>query len=619
MPSHAGLFFKEEGILLPSEESWKLVVYKDLKPLFIAQDSLTRLSTKFQTMSLKYHNFPNIQSTKSFLNVNLVKIQNRLSELNMYLGKNTRQRRELLDGLGSILKWLIGTPDAKDAKRYDECINLLEKRELDLTSLMQKQLQITSSTIKNFNETIFKISYSEQIINENIDRLNTYLNSTSKLIFDIKISEDVSTISLQILELVISLENDVNDCFSSILFAKSNTVHPSIITVKQLYQELLLSNHIRTNKRLIVPVTPDNIHTLLDSSTLSAYVYSNRLMYILEFPLIQNDQFTLYHLYSIPIRHLNSTYYTTILPEHSYLATNPNGQQYISTSSLDDCTTYATRKKVCTGLTVYDSTARPTCETQILSSISTSIPKICTATTFPAVINTFQPLTGNTWLYILSNEVQSVLQCDNEVSHHRIQGTGIITLPPTCKLHTGYSTLSAFQTSEENVTYPIIIPDIRTEDCFEDIKNMEPPLLIPIPINELPLDSLNKIKEHINKFHEELQVSKSKSFTQRYQPTISWTYLSIGLIILFYILLKCCNINPIRLLKWNRRTSEHPNGCIQIFNNCFDSSTRQHATRVAIPLPDRAQPTTTCISEDEDEETISPSYQRSSNTTSSLF
>lgn len=120
----------------------------------------------------------------------------------MYLGKNSRVKRELLDGLGSVLKWLIGTPDAKDAQRYDDCINKLEKQELDITDLMQKQLQITSSTIQNFNETIFKISFDEQIINENINRLNDYLNKTQSLVFDINVSEDISTISLQILELV---------------------------------------------------------------------------------------------------------------------------------------------------------------------------------------------------------------------------------------------------------------------------------------------------------------------------------------------------------------------------------------------------------------------------------
>lgn len=158
-------------------------------------------------MSSQYLKFSIVQSTKFFLNVSLNKIKYRLSELKMYLGKNSRSKRELFDGLGSVLKWLIGTPDAKDAKKYDNCINKLEKQELDLTELMQKQIQITSSTVKYFYGTIFKISFDEQIINENVDRLNDFMNKSRNLVYDIKISEHISSVYLQIFELITSLEN----------------------------------------------------------------------------------------------------------------------------------------------------------------------------------------------------------------------------------------------------------------------------------------------------------------------------------------------------------------------------------------------------------------------------
>ncbi|XP_061721834.1 uncharacterized protein LOC133528455 [Cydia pomonella] len=366
LPSYSGLFFKNEGTIYLSDESWKLVIYRDLRPLFIAKDSLVRLATKFHFVSTQYNNFTHIETTKSFLKLNLEKIENRLAELNMYLGKNSRQKRELLDGLSVVLKWLIGTPDAKDAMHYEDCINQLEKRETDLSSLMLEQTQIISSTVKTFNESILKITYDELIINENIERLNNYLNSSQSLLFSLKASQDVSAISLQILESVVNLENEINECLTSILFAKSNTIHPSIITLEKLYKELLLSNHIRTNKHLVSTVSPQNIHTILESSSLSAYVYSDKLVYILTFPLIQNDPLDLYHVYSIPIKHPNSSLHTTILPEHVYLAANPSGQTYVSTSSLETCKTYASEKQVCTGLVAYDATARPLCELQIL-------------------------------------------------------------------------------------------------------------------------------------------------------------------------------------------------------------------------------------------------------------
>ncbi|XP_061721041.1 LOW QUALITY PROTEIN: uncharacterized protein LOC133527864 [Cydia pomonella] len=527
----------------------------------------------------------------------------------MYLGKNSRQKRELLDGLSVVLKWLIGTPDAKDAMHYEDCINQLEKRETDLSSLMLEQTQIISSTVKTFNESILKITYDELIINENIERLNNYLNSSQSLLFSLKASQDVSAISLQILESVVNLENEINECLTSILFAKSNTIHPSIITLEKLYKELLLSNHIRTNKHLVSPLAHKNIHTILESSSLSAYVYSDKLVYILTFPLIQNDPLDLYHVYSIPIKHPNSSLHTTILPEHVYLAANPSGQTYVSTSSLETCKTYASEKQVCTGLVAYDATARPLCELQILHSISKSLPKICTTSTFEADINTFQYIENNKWLYILSGETNCVLQCTKEVTHHKIQGAGILSLQKNCKLHTGYSTLSASQDSEENITYPIIVPDIRTDDCFEEYRDIAKPDLMPIKINELPLDSLKQIKNHIDKYGEEIKKIKSTTFAQRNTTTFSWVYFTLGLIMLAYLVFKICKRCPNGLLL-RRRTLNSPNrdsnGCIQIFNNCFANSSRQQRTHVAIPM---STISTSCVTEDEDED-IEPQHSQ---------
>ncbi|XP_075990621.1 uncharacterized protein LOC142986184 [Anticarsia gemmatalis] len=572
-------------------------------------------------MSFKHLNFPTVLSTKSYLNVSLNKIENRLSELSMYLGKNSRQKRELLDGLSSVLKWLIGTPDAKDAKHYNEYIDLLEKQNLEMSELMQKQIQITSSTIKNFNETIFKISFDEQIINENIRRLNDYFNKTENLVFNLKITEDITSITIQILELATNLENDINDCLTSILFAKSNIIHPSIISLKKLYNELLLSNKLRTNKRLVTSVSIENIHTLLDSSYLSAYVFSDRLVYILEFPLVQNDPLTLYHIYSIPIQHPNSSFHSTIIPEHTYLATNPSGQRYVSTSLLNNCKVYASRKSICKDLVIYDSSARPICEMDILLSKSTTIPTTCTTTTFPAEIQTFQPLGNNKWLYILTKDTHCVLQCLNEISNHKLQGSGIINLTEGCKLHTGYSTLSAYQSSEDNVTYPVIVPDIRTEDCFVIPEDIKTPTLLPIAINDVPLDALKTIKNHLDTYSQELQNLRSKSASQRFlennRTSFSWFYFILGIFMLTFLLLKLFS----RWYRFTQCTNER--GCIQIFNNCFDNSSRRRSSQISIPMRTITH-NTSCISEDEDEENtatriLPPSSQSLGANAQSLF
>lgn len=84
-------------------------------------------------------------------------------------------------------KWLIGTPNAQ---HYDECINLLERRKIN--DILKQQLKIISFTIS-------KISLEESTFNENLDKFSKYLNNTNKILFDLKVSEDISSVSIQIL------------------------------------------------------------------------------------------------------------------------------------------------------------------------------------------------------------------------------------------------------------------------------------------------------------------------------------------------------------------------------------------------------------------------------------
>ncbi|XP_052754625.1 uncharacterized protein LOC128201498 [Galleria mellonella] len=305
-----------------------------------------------------------------------------------------------------------------------------------------------------------------------------------------------------------------------------------------------------------------------------------------------------------------------------HLATNPSGNIYVSTSDLTSCKSYAIKKKICTSFVAYEAASRPLCELQILLSISKTLPEICTTSTFEARINTFQNIDNNQWLYILTEDTNCILQCKTEVTHHKLQGAGILSLPENCKLYTGYSTLTAFQSIEENVTYPVIVPDIRTDDCFEEYKNFEAPKLIPIKINEMPLDSLKQIKHHVDKFKESLENMRSRPILQRYSSTFTWIYFVLFITMLGYFIYKISKRCPNGLLLRNRRPSRD-NSCIQIFNNCFSNTSRRQRIQVAVPMTTIA--TSTCVTEDEEENeenyprTSTPRVQRLSSQAQSLF
>lgn len=498
------------------------------------------------------------------------------------------------------------------------CIDLLEKQELNTHALLKDQVQIISSTISNFNETIHKFNYDETIINRNLQKLSENINTTNTGIFNLQTIEQISTISIQLLESVITLEQEINDLLTSILFIKSGTIHPSIISSEQIFKELLLTSHSRTELNLVATPKAQNIHEIIESASISSYMYKGKLVFILSFPLVKPETFNLYHIYSVPIRHPNSSIYTTLIPEHPYLAMSTTRQNYASLNSIENCKPFAPKKTVCHDIVIYNYNTRPSCEVAVLLSTVPQLPSSCKPVTFLAQITTFQPLKNNRWLYVLQHDTSCVLQCGQKSTNHKLTGIGIIALPQNCKLYTSLVTLTASTEITTNYSHPIVTIDIE-EDCIKPInhKAIPNPELLPLKMNDIRLDSLSIMKDQLDKYSEELYANQG-IFNNKNSNNLHLFTWTIALIMLGYLLYKCCPCIALCKKIFTKRTHNHGgSGCIQIFNNCFDKSRR---TQI-IPLKPHQMTTSYTMESDAvpEDASSSPRPQRLRNKQQSLF
>lgn len=67
-----------------------------------------------------------------------------------------RFKTRLKDGLGTIFRTLTGNLNANVETFYTDCIYKLNHDEREVENLMKNQISVTSSDIKNFNETFQK-------------------------------------------------------------------------------------------------------------------------------------------------------------------------------------------------------------------------------------------------------------------------------------------------------------------------------------------------------------------------------------------------------------------------------------------------------------------------------
>lgn len=159
---------------------------------------------------------------------------------------------------------------------------------------------------------------------------------TNSISFRNDINEILQILQASLMTLSFKLEDIVN----SILFAKSNTLQPSVITPKQLYIELSNNiRHVSRNKELVISLDLNNIHVILNLSSTLCYSLDNKIIFIVKIPLVNLNDYNLYKVLPVPTPHKveNPNSYSLITPTKQYIALNRDKSTYFMLDSLEPC------------------------------------------------------------------------------------------------------------------------------------------------------------------------------------------------------------------------------------------------------------------------------------------
>ncbi|XP_026319295.1 uncharacterized protein LOC113229827 [Hyposmocoma kahamanoa] len=199
----------------------------------------------------------------------------------------TNRFKRSLEFGGEILKFFFGTLDAEDARHYDAAINACQTSETELFNLMNDNIHVVKSMINSFNSTISKLNKYEFRLHSQLDKLNEILIQTTKtnneLIYIAKIILHGS---------LLSISNSLENILNTILFTKTNVLHPAVITPVNLLNELTKRSNL-INKRLDfpVPLNLETIHTLIGVLKLTSYYYNKKIVFLIKIPQISPTKY----------------------------------------------------------------------------------------------------------------------------------------------------------------------------------------------------------------------------------------------------------------------------------------------------------------------------------------
>lgn len=472
---------------------------------------------------------------------------------------------------------------------------------------MKSQIQVVRSTIENFNNTITNVEKNNIIFRKNFKLLNNYSKNNTNKIFDLQMKQQLEEHVTLLTLLVTEFKNELDSLINAVLFAKSNILHPVLITPAQFIDELRKSiPNLPQLTSYPLALEDQNAVELLSLINVKVHEANSIIIFAISIPLVTLTDYELFHLIPLPTKTPNNNS-IFILPNSKYLAISNNKALYTHLDEIDNCKSLSSNYHICpVSNPVISTHSKPNCETEILLNPS-KIPYSCDTRLSKMPKETWYKLTyPNKWIYSLKQPIFITINCNGETPVDlKLNKLGTISLNQNCKAYTPSTILTTqnFANHSGFSKYQTFLPtfDITQDNCCQNISEINFPA--PLTLNEfndinfdhdslrIASHKLGKIKEDLSKIENKENIV-TKITNNSYFSYIFMTIVKMILIFLVYKLLLKCKRRYFRRSHSEQEQGRLITNCIT-FNICrkkrknvINPSSTNHQT--SIPLEELA-------------------------------
>ncbi|XP_062526849.1 uncharacterized protein LOC134199618 [Bombyx mori] len=293
-------------------------------------------------------------------------------------------------------------------------------------------------------------------------------------------------------------------------------------------------------------------------SNVISYFFNNKIMFVLQIPLVEPQEFNVYLCIPLPVPHnaTNINSFSTVIPNEKYLVISKDKTRYSNLRSLSQCKSINYVYYICNIVKILSTNANPSCGSELVSKAITTLPTLCKTKFIHGIIDVWEPLDNNKWIFVQSKPSKLSIDCKNlEIKDYIISGTGIVTIPITCKGFCKDTRL--FPNSNVlNISHPTIKLDfnILNDSCCNFAKFKEAENNVPhIKLNQLDLNLLNHLLENNSNLIPELdKIIKHPNHFTKYGAHYSSFVLFL---ILILIIVSLCKLY--RYYKINKPNDAH--------------------------------------------------------------
>lgn len=498
-----------------------IIEYNNLKHNFNHINNVISLNKTPEEMKNEFNNY-NILC--QFL---LKQVEEKINQLSPET--KVRRRRGLINGLGSVIKFITGNLDNDDLQQIEARLKSLENNNNDQTEILKTQSNLAEEAINQINNTIRNLTLNQQVLKIKIVQLERAIQveKTKRYhsLYATSVYTQITIMAQNILQILETIED-------SITFAKLQVLHPSIIQPEDLLQNL---KKIEKSTSLPFPVQISEIIHFENIIKIKAYQIDHKFTFLLEVPIIDKIDYKLYHTYSCPVLKTNNIF-QTIIPNNKFLVLT---NQYYS--SFENICKLIDKVYYCYNLDLTNLNDKPLCEIQLLLAQKPN--DKCNSYSLKMQKEKIQFIENNFILLVSPFETSITYQCKKNSQNELLpSGTYLLRNFENCKLEINNKIIQFPILEIKNELY---IPHLNFNFTVKTNYSIEE-----IDLSPINLDGLKEIKYKLEKQQNVLKYNKMEHI---YIPSI-WTIIIYAILICFSIYI----IYKIKLRLQERRKSGQP-------------------------------------------------------------
>jgi len=241
----------------------------------------------------------------------------------MSLQKSNRFKRGLINAIGNFEEWAFGSVSDDSYQELQKTIQKNSDYTGRAVSIIKTQAKIVQSTINQITNVSSTLSQNFQEIQTQYNLVIKKINNKQNNLLELEVNQSLINYLLNLNLLLTEFSFETNELVDALTLARLNILYPTILNNDELRDNLeIIKNTLDSTKTLPININSTNsIEEFLKLTKISTQFANFQLIFILNFPICNKEEFILNRVWPMPIG-ITASQFVFIQPHNPYLATS---------------------------------------------------------------------------------------------------------------------------------------------------------------------------------------------------------------------------------------------------------------------------------------------------------